>query len=310
MQKVILFKKEAVYKTDAAPTTGANAALTRNWSAEPLVVDTLDRNLDLPARGRVRSEHTNRRTTFGFELELAGSGAAGTAAPWMEFLEAAGMAAPAVVAGISATQRFAAENAALSSATCHHWMSDQRVRALGSRGTFGFDFTAGRYPFIKFDFTGVLPPPPAVDGTAPVGAPDFTRWKDPLEVATENTSFTLDGFALVLKSFSVDANADVKLRNLVGANYVNVGNRAMTGRIVGEAPAIGAKNYFSTLDTGAEVAVQLIHGVGAGKVVQVDGNYLEILKITRAEEDDKLMLDISFGLNIRAGADDLVLTAK
>jgi hypothetical protein len=311
MQKVILAKKEGVYATDAAPTPAANAILTRNFQRpEPILTDTLDRNLDLPTRGRVKSANTNRRTACSFEVELAGSGAAGTAAPWMELLEACGMAAPVLTAATRAEQKFAAEGAALSSLTQHDWLGDQRVRGLGQRGTFGFDFTAGAYGFLKFDFQGLLPPPPAVDGVAPGGAPDFSRWKDPLEVNTENTDFLLDGFAMVLKAFTGDANAEVKARNLVGANYIQRGNHAMTVRIVGEAPAIGAKNYFTSLDNGAEIAVQLVHGIGAGKVVQIDANYLQILKISRSEEDDKLMVDITAGLNIRNGQDDFLITAK
>lgn len=310
MQKVILAKKEAVYGTDAAPTTAANAFVTRGFTAEPIVVDNLARNLDIPTRGRSRTAPTNRRTTFAFEVELTGSGAAGTAAPFMELLEACGMAAPELIAGVSAVQRFAAEGAALSAITCHHWIGPERVRALGSRGTFSIDFTAGAYAFAKLDMTGLLPPSPAVDATAPVGAPDFSRFQQPLEVNTENTDFTLDGYALVLKSFTADIGADIKPRNLVGANYIQRGNHAVTGRIVGEAPALGDKNYYQTLDEGDEIGIQLIHGTTSGNIVQLDSAHLEILKIARAEEDDRLMLDISFGLNVSAGQDDLIITAK
>lgn len=308
--KTILFKKEATYGTDAAPTTAANAALTRNFSGKPIQVDQLDRNLDLPTRGRRKSQPSNRRTQFSYELELAGSGAAGTAAPWMEHLEACGMAAPALTATVQAQQSFAAANAALSSGTCWHWMGGQRTRARGCRGTFGFTFSAGAYPFLRLDLQGILPANPAIDETAPSGSPDFTRWQAPLEVNTDNTDFTLDGFAAVLKEFTADANANVKRRNLVGADYVQRGNHAMTGRIMIEAPALASKNYFSTLDLGSEVAVQLIHGTAAGNIVQVDASYLQILDIDRQEEDEIMMLNLSVGFNIRAGQDDLLLTAK
>jgi hypothetical protein len=194
--------------------------------------------------------------------------------------------------------------------TFHHWVQGERVRTRGARGNASLSFTAGQYPFATFDFIGLLPPSPAVDNTAPAGNPDFTRWKDPLEVNTDNTDFLLDGHALALKEFSLDFNGELKMRNLVGQNYAQRGNHAITGRIVGEAPNLGTKNFYTTLDTGAEVPVQLVHGVGAGKVVQLDSAYLEVLSIDRSEEDDKLMLSISYGLNVRAGQDDLLITAK
>ncbi|MEA3018403.1 MAG: hypothetical protein QOI38_3125 [Sphingomonadales bacterium] len=311
MQKVILFKKEVTYGTDSVPTPAANAVLTRNFQApKPVEVDQLDRKLDLPAKGRRKSAPTNRRSPYAFEVELAGSGAAGTAAAWMELLECCGMAAPTITAATKAEQKFAAEGVALSSGSCYHWMSEQRVRPLGSRGTWGCDFTANQYPFLKLNMIGLLSAGVGVDATVPGGAPDFTRWKDPLEVNTANTDFLLDGHALILQSLTIDANKDVKPRNLVGANYVNLGDHALTGRIRGEAPSIAAKNHFTLLDSGAEMVMQLIHGTVAGNIVQLDAAHVQVLDIDRSEEDDKLMLDISIGLNIVAGQDDLLFTAK
>lgn len=308
--KVILLKKETVEGTDSVPTTAANACVTRNFSApKPIQVDQLDRNLDLPSRGRVKSQPSNRRSPFSYELELAGSGTAGTAAAWMEHLELCGFAAPTLTALTKAEQKAVASGRG-SSGTCHHWMGEQRVRVRGTRGSFGLNFMAGRYPFLKFDMLGIPAADPAVDNTAPSGTPDFTRWKAPLEVNTENTDFTLDGFAAILKEFSIDLNANVKRRQLVGADYIQRGDHAMTGRIVVEAPLIASKNYFSSLDQGAEVATQIIHGTVAGNIVQVDAGFVQILDIDRSEEDDVLMLSLSVGLNIRAGQDDLLFTAK
>lgn len=308
--KTILFKKEAVYGTDAAPTPAANAVVTRNFTAEPIIVDQLERKLDLPSRGRRKSAPTNRRTSFSYELELAGSGAAGTAAAFMEHLECCGMDPPVLVAGASAAMTFAGPGAALSGGTCHHWMGGQRVRSLGSRGTFGLDFTAGQVPFAKIDMQGLLPPSPAVDATAVGGVPDYDRWLEPLEVNTANTDFLLDGYAAVLKQLTLDANAEVKARNLVGSNYIQFVDYAMTGRVVCEAPDLASKNYFTALDVGTEIAAQLIHGTVAGNIVQLDAAQLQILKIARTEEDGVMMLDMTVGLNIDAGQDDLLITAK
>ena len=47
-----------------------------------------------------------------------------------------------------------------------------------------------------------------------------------------------------------------------------------------------------------------------GNIVQLDSSYLQILKITRSEEDDKLMVNINYALNIRNAQDDLLITAK
>lgn len=307
--KLLHSKKESVYATDAAPTAAANAVLTRNFTTKPIEADRLARNLDRPVRGRSKDATSNERQTLSYELELAGAGAAGTAAPWMEHLEACGMAAPALTANTSAVQRFAPIGAALSSLTHYHWHGNQRRRSIGARGTFGLNFTAGAYPFANLSMTALLPGVTPIDDNTPA-APDFSRWIEPVEVNTANTDFLLDGFAMVLRSFTVEANAEITPRNLVGANYIHRGNHAATCRIVGEAPLIASKNYFQTLRTNAEITTQLIHGLVAGNIVQVDAAHLQITDIELQEENDVLMLSISAGLNVGATNDDLTLTAK
>jgi hypothetical protein len=307
--KTILFKKEATYGVDATPTSVANAALTRNFRRTPVQVDNLERNLDVPSRGRSASANTNARTAFSYELEIAGSGAAGTAPAWMEHLEACGMIAPVLVAATSATQRFAAAGALLSSATCYSWRGDQRVASIGARGSFGWNFTAGAYPFFNFTFTGLLPAGSPVTGVAPT-APDFTRWKAPVEVNTANTDFTLDGYAAKLQSFTGDIGAQPAVRNLVGENAVQRGNHAITGQIVIKAPSVTERDYFATLKVGSEIAIELIHGTDPGNIVEMTLGFVQILQIEEQEDGDDLMYSINYGANVRAGQDDLILRGK
>lgn len=307
--KTILFKKEATYGVDATPTSVANAALTRNFQRTPVQVDNLERNLDVPSRGRSPSANTNPRTAFSYELEIAGSGAAGTAPAWMEHLEACGMVPPVIVAATSATQRFAAAGALLSSATCYSWRGNQRVASIGARGTFGWNFTAGAYPFFNFSFIGLLPAGSPVTGAAPA-APDFTRWKAPVEVNTANTDFTLDGYAAKLQSFTGEIGAQPAVRNLVGENAVQRGNHAITGQIVIKAPTVAERDYFSTLKAGSEIAIELVHGVDPGNIVEMTLGYVQILQIEEQEDGDDLMYSINYGANVRAGQDDLVLRGK
>lgn len=303
-------KKETVYNTDIVPTLAANAILTRNLKWTPAEVDMLERELDLASRGATAGVPTNKRQPFSFECELQGAGAAGTAPRWMELLEACGMAAPTVTASVKAEQKFALPGVALSSISGYNWIGNQLRKATGARGDFGFDFTAGRFPFLNFDFMGLVPSATPRSVATP-GAATLTAWPDPLEVNTTNTSFTLDGFAAILKSFKGSANADIKLRNLVGANYVQRGNHKMRVTIECEAPSYATKDYFATLTAGTRIVVQLIHGTAAGLIVQVDSANLQINKITESNEDDILMYSIEATLvTTSAGADDLLFTAK
>lgn len=308
--KTLLLKKEATYGQDATPTAALNAALTRNFRRTPLQMDNIERNLDVPTLGGSAVANTNARQAFSYELELAGSGTAGTAPAWMEHLEACGMIAPIVTAGQDAKQKFAAAGAALSSATAYTWRGDQKSIGLGARGTFGFNFTAGAYPFLNLSFVALVPAGSPVTDANP-GVADFTRWKAPVEVNTDNTDFTLDGYAAKLQSLTGDIGAQPAIVNLVGENSVRRGNHAITGQCVIKAPKAGSeKDYFAKLRSGASVAIQVIHGVTAGNIVQLDMANCQITSIEEQDAGDDLMYQIGYRANVNVGQDDLLWTAK
>lgn len=306
---LLLRKKEATYGTDAMPTAALNAALTSQLTVTPIANDRLARNLDKPVRGRSKDGVTNQRQTLSYRLEIAGSGDAGTAPAWMEDLEFCGMAAPVLVADTTATQQFAGIGATLSSGSFYSWNGNQKRIGTGGRGTFGWDFTAGAYPYFTFDITALVAPTGVVSDANP-GTPTLDRWKDPVEVNTANTEVTLDGFAVVMRSFNGAANATVTPRNLVGANYIQRGNHGITGQLVVEAPTIAAKNYFTTLQSGGEIVLDLTHGTEPGNIVDMTGAHLQITAIELSNEDDILMATISYGMNVGVTNDDLVIVAR
>lgn len=307
--KVLYAKKEAAYGVEPANIqSGGSAALTRNFSAKPMAMDVIARNIDRAVRGGTKVGTSNARQTISYELELAGSGTAGLAPSWMEHLEACGMAAPVLVATTSATQSFAPIGTALSSLSIAHWHGSQRRVGNGARGSFSFDFTAGSYPFLKLDVMAMVGSTPIDDAVPP--SPNFGRWKDPLEVNTANTDFLLDGYAAVLRQFTGDIAAPVSVRNLVGGNYIQRGNHRITGKIVCEAPAIASKNYFSTLRSGAEIACSIEHGTVAGSIVKFNMSTIQITDIELQDEDDVLMMSMTYQANTGATPDDLVITAR
>lgn len=307
--KVLFARKETTYgQAPVNVATGANSVLTRNFSAKPIAVDQIQRNIDRAIRGATKSAPSNERTSISCEVEIAGSGAAGTAPAWMELLEACGMSAPVLVAGTSATQKGTPIGTALSSLAIAHWHGSQKRTGVGGRGTFGFDFTAGSYPFWKLDLTTLLGAVPIIDEVPPT--PAFARWKDPLEVNTTNTDFSLGGYAAVLRSLTGDLNATIATRNLVGANYIQRGNHSLSGRIVAEAPTIAAKDYFSKLRTGEEIPMWIEHGTIAGQIVRLDMSTVQITDIELQDEDDVLMMSMSYTATTSNALDDLVITAK
>jgi hypothetical protein len=309
IRRVVAAKAETVYGTDSIPTLTADAVMTRNYAIVPLEVDQLQRNFDSRTYGATRGKPTNRRMRSSYEVELAGSGVAGTAPPWMRLLAACGMATPTLVATTSATQRFALPSAVPGSLSEYSWVENQQRKMIGARGTYTLDFTAGQVPFANLQFTGLVPdtaPRPVATPAAAV----FTSWMEPLEVNNVNTLLTLDGFSAVTRSLTIDAGVAVNLRSLIGARYVNSGNHSATGRLVIEAPSAAAKDYLATLEAGALVALSLTHGVGAGNIIEVTGAKTQVTGITESAEDDVLMFNIDLLFTTDGGSDDLTIIAR
>jgi Phage tail tube protein len=307
----LLFKKETVSQTDAAPTAAANAMLTLGLNFRPLQSDQLEHNYDKPVRGANPVGLTNRRMAADFKLELTGSGAAGTAAAWQEALECCGMEAPVLTASVKAEQKYAALGATLSSATMHDYRgSNQRRRMVGARGDITeIDFTAGAFPTVGMSFLGILGATP-YDQTA-LTSPDLTtRWKKAVEVNSANTSFTLDGYAAILRSFKVNANTQLTLRNLVGSRYIRIGNHELKGKIVIEAPDFTAKNYFANLQAETLATSVITHGVGLGNIVKMTAPNLQIVDIQDGEENGVAMYELDVILTVNAGQDDLLISAE
>ena len=307
--RVIAAKPEAIYATDPIPTLLADAVLTRNYATTPLEVDQVTRNLDTRRYGATRQKPSNARMKSSYEVELAGSGAAGTAPAWMRILAACGMRAPVLTAGQNATQVFALAGEAAGSLTEYAWVGDQLRKMLGQRGSFSLDFSAGQLPFASVSMTGLVPAanPRAVQ--AP-GAADFTKWQEPLEVNNENSLFTLDGFGAITRSLKIEAGVNVNLRSLVGARYIKSGNHSATARALIEAPSIATRDYLSKLASGDLVPWNFTHGTTAGNIIEAKGTKAQVTAVAEQEEDDVLMFDISLLLTVDGDVDDLVLVAK
>jgi hypothetical protein len=76
-KRLLLAKTEATYGTDPVPTGAANAILVRNLDITPLQSDIVQRELIRPYLGNYEQLLAQTRVQVTFEVELAGSGAAG-----------------------------------------------------------------------------------------------------------------------------------------------------------------------------------------------------------------------------------------
>jgi len=312
-QKAVLFKVETTEGTDAAPTGGANSIRTIDYQPTFMDAEQRVRNIDYAYMGAKPALLYAFKRGANFGVEMSGAGTATGVPAWMVLNQMAGFGAG--VPGASSV----VQSGAASSKSFTHWAAflDEQdasksflMKALGGRSTLGFRLEDDDFPRFNYGFLGRPPATLAEEGAFP--ASTISNQADPVLASTENTTFTLDGFALPLRSVELNSNAELALRSLIGPqDYIAYRNDAWGGTIVAEVPGLTAKDYFGKVRPGTTMALSLVHGTTAGNIVQVDAPKVQINgNVALSEEQGKLMMTLPVALLPNAGNDEIVFTSK
>jgi len=268
---VALAKIETTYGVDSVPTGAANALLLQDVEAVPMEAERIERPLIRPYFGARPQVLGGKRFRLQAGVDFAGSGTAGTAPAYGPLLRACGMA-EAINAGTNVT--YTPISDAEPSLSIHFNLDGTRHVALGARGTFGLELASRRFPVLRFDFMGFYAAPTAVA----LPATTLTAWQDPSPVGFVDTPVaTLDGFACTMESFSLTFGAQVAYRDLVGARTVMITDRQPSATIEIEAPALGSKDFFALANAQTPVALNIEHGLTAGRKGRVELPRAQIL---------------------------------
>lgn len=300
----ILAKVETVYATDPTPTGAANAIDAIDVEIEPLAGENVERGIIRPWLGAKPSILVGERMNLSFGVELAGAGAAGDVPAYGPLLRAAGLA-ETIDAGVNV--EYDPVSTGEESATLYFHLDGLRHKATGGRCEAGLRINAEAIPQFRFSFTGLHVAP----DDAALPAVDFTAFQKPVPVSDDNTpTFTLHGHSAVMRSLELNLGNDIQHRNLVNSRSVLLVDRTSNGRVSIEAPLLATKDYFAIAKASTLGAMQLVHGVGAGKVVQIDAPKVQV-RSPRYENDQGIaMLGIELVVTPDAGDDEIKITVK
>lgn len=301
-KRLILAKAESTYGTDSSPA-GTNAILVRNLEITPLEADTVSRDLIRPYLGASDQLLAQTRVSISFEVELAGSGTAGTAPAYAPLLLACGLA-ETVVASTSVT--YAPVSSSFGSATIYMNNDGVLHKITGARGSFTLNGEVGQIPTISFSFTGIYNAP--TDTAAPT--PTYSNQATPVIFKEGNTTgFQLFSYSGCLQSVSFDLANELVYRELVGCTKeVLLTNRAPNGTVVIEAPTIATKDYFAAATGTSTGNLTFQHGQIAGNRVTFTAAQADLGNPTYQDQDGIQMLSIPFiAIPTSAGNNELSL---
>lgn len=304
-KRTILVKAEATYGVDPVPTGAANAVLCRNLEVTPMDSEIVSRDLVRPYYGASEQLVAGAFVRVSFEVELAASGAAGTAPAYDALLKACGMSSTTVA---STSVTYALLSAALPSVAIYYNASGVLHKIKGARGNVEIDIQAKQIPVLRFTFMGLYVAP------SDVAAPtvDYTNFKAPLVANSNNTpTFSLFSYAAVLQSLNINLNNDLTYRSLIGAETIELTNRNVSGTAVIEAPTVTAKDFWSLAQAATIGALSLIHGTVAGYKVELASARVNTTNPSYTEQDGIIMMSLPLQfIPSSAGNDELTIAAK
>ena len=300
-RKVVLAKIETTYGTDSTPTGGANAVLLRNVDVDIAQGERLPRDILRTGMGQVAMFLIGRRVTLTCTVDLAGAGAAGTAPAYGPLLRSCALAETIVT---DTKVDYTPIDAAFESCTIYFNLEGTRTKMVGVRGSAKIATPQGKLPTIVFQLTGLW----VSDTAVAYPALTLTGWIDPLPVTKANTpTFTLDSQAVIASAFELDLGVSVVYRERINLKEINVQDRLPQLTTSFEELAIGTKNFFAMMG-GASIALDLVHGITAGNIVEITSSLLQVLDVKRAEDQKVAMLNLSG--NLRIGSPDFTISVK
>ncbi len=310
---VVLVAPETTYGVDAVPNAASNALQLENVAFTPMTADEIKRGWVRGGFGAFPSDFTNMGASLTGELVLTGAGAAGNI-PWYDALMRCIGWASQNTPTVMHQYKLISEGFESASIYVHRGSSASGMvhKMLGCRGKWtGLKTDANGNLRIGFEILGMYSTP--VSSVMPANVNyAHVNMAAALPVNDVNTAFTLDAYPAVLHSLSLDSGMNVKKRDLVNDNSVQSSGREVTGTVVIDEPPLASKNYWAVVEARTPVAMQMIHGVTSGQIVQVDSSRTELGVPKLGDADDIATMELPVTLLPSDAGDDndLIITVK
>jgi len=299
---LVLAKIESVQFTDAAPTKALNAILAKNMTVTPLSVQTEDRNLLRPYFGNSEKILVGEEAVVEFDVEMAGSGTAGTAPAYGPLLRGCAFS-ETINAGTDVT--YAPVSAGFEYLTIWVYRDGVIYKMTGAAGTMSINMAAKKLPHYHFRFVGKYTP--VTDGATPTDAV-FTGFTTPLaSIPAWTGTLTIGGFAAKVAAFSVDMANEISHALWMNAETLAPTDRKPAGSLTVEAVTVASNDYFSHLRNAAPKAFTLTHGTTAGAKVTIAAPAVTYSGLSETTYENTLAYQLPMVFNPSVGDDEITI---
>jgi len=299
-REVILFKIESSYNTDPTPSASTDAVLVMNpsWSNAGLRMN--ERSNVKASIGKDQSIYGGTLKQVTFDVELKGSGAAGTAPECGQLLRACGLD-ETIVASTSVT--YAPVSTGHESGYMYYYQDGVLHKLGGCRGNVAVSLEVGAPGKLSFTITGHASAvtdasmvTPTYDSTVPVPA--------------IGASFAVGGYAAVIAALNFDMSNTVAtppdMNASDGFSQVYITARDVNGSFDPEMVLVATNDFLGDLAAGSTMALATgTIGSTAGERWAISMPAIYARDIAPGDRDGVRTLAYTFGATESSGDDEV-----
>lgn len=241
-----------------------------------------------------------RSAKLEFDVELKGSGTAGTAPALGKLLKACGFG-ETVVSGVSVTYKPASTS--ISSMTLAVYQDGVIKKIWGARGNVSLKLEDGTPGWLHFEFTGA--DFSVTDGDMLTGV----TYESTKPIAFLSASFAIDSYSALIGSLEINMNNEVNLRKDVnsssGHKSAVITGRRPTMTIDPEHITVATYDFYGKLRSGNEGSLTLALTGSAGNICTITAPKVQYTAISDDVRDGIRSLGITCQLNRNSGDDEI-----
>lgn len=288
-REVLLAKAEVTYNTDPVPTAAANAILVENLGWSFVGARMAERPAIRASLGQLKPIYAGSLMQFSFDVEIKGSGAAGTAPEIGVLLQGCAMS-ETIVASTSVTYKPA--STAHKSLTLYFHQDGLLYKLTGARGRVKAMLRVGEVGKLSFEFVGhfsgptdVALPTPTYNATVPVPA--------------LSAAFSIDSYSAIVTGLEFDLGNNVvtpgDIAKADGYGEIQIVQRKLTGSFDVETVLVAAHNFISKWTGGNAMALASgTVGATAGNRYAVSMPAVTYTEVGKGDKDSISTFDLSF----------------
>ncbi|HSW37862.1 MAG TPA: phage tail tube protein [Acidobacteriota bacterium] len=300
----IVFKTQVAAKIEgtegAAETLAAADAFLAENAKFKSTIGVSQRNSYSASLSPFAAIPGQRSAQIEFDVEVKGSGTAGTAPVLGKLLKACGFG-ETVAAGTSVTYKPASSG--ISSMTLALYMDGVIKKIWGARGDVSLKLENGKPAYLHFVFTGA--DFSVADGALLANVTYEATTPPPFM----NATFTIDSYAALIASMNISMGNTVALRPdvnaLSGHKSAVITKRDPKLTYDPELPTVAAYDFYGKLRSGAQGALTLALAGGAGNICTITAPKVQSVDISGADRESFQTLGVDCQLNRNTGDDEL-----